>query len=443
MNTQTAVSGVLPLDLDTKVDHGARTRLLLASSVGSIVEWYDFAVFAVCAAMVFNTAFFPAADPFAGLLAALMAQAVGFVARPLGGWFFGMLGDKIGRKRSLVASLLLMGVATIAMGLVPTYAQVGVAAPILLVILRLLQGFAVGGESTGALVIVAESMPARQRGFWTGFPMIGGPAGNVLATTVIGAAIAAFGQTAFVDWAWRLPFLASAVLIVFGFWMRRRIEESPAFVEAREQHDEVPRAPLREALREHPASMARVLFIKSGESTLFYLFSTFFIVLATLFLRAPREAALTALFWGSIAQVAAILGAGALSDIVGRKPVTVLGLLGSVAAAFHLFTLESGASEAVLTAATMLTLTCHGVVVGGMSAHFTELFPARIRYTAMSTAYSVAAVLGGALAPIVGTGLLELVQAPIAVAVYASAMAVPALWAIATSRETRGSNLIQ
>ncbi len=443
MSTHTTTLDSVRPSSARKADNTARMRLLLASSVGSIVEWYDFAVFAVCAALVFNTAFFPDADPFAGLLAALVAQAVGFVARPLGGWFFGMLGDKIGRKRSLVASLLLMGGATIAMGLLPTYAQVGVAAPILLVALRLLQGFAVGGESTGALVIVAESMPARQRGFWTGFPMVGGPAGNVLATTVIGAAIASFGQPAFVDWAWRLPFLASAVLIVFGFWIRRRVEESPAFVEMQERRNEVPRTPLREAMREHPVSMARVFFIKSGESALFYLFSTFFIVFATVYLHAPREAALTALFWGSLAEVAAILAAGALSDIVGRKPVTVLGLLSSVLAAFHLFTLANEASATMLTVATVMTLCCHGVVVGGMSAHFTELFPSRIRYTAMSTAYSVAAVLGGALAPIVGTWLLDAFHRPIVVAVYASAMAVPALWAIATSRETRGSNLIQ
>ena len=434
---QTAVMG------PARVDQRARVRLLIASSVGTVVEWYDFAIFAVCAAMVFNTAFFPASDPLAGMLAALVTQAVGFVARPVGGWFFGAMGDRVGRKRSLVVSFMLMGGSTIAMGLLPTYAQVGTLAPILLVTLRLLQGFAVGGESTGALLIVAESLPARQRGFWTGFPMIGGPAGNVLATAAIGGVIGTYGQHAFVDWAWRLPFLASALLIAFGFWMRRRIEESPAFVEVQERRHEVPRAPLREALGEYPLAMARVLFVKAGESTLFYLFSTFFIVLATSYLSAPRSAALDALFWGSLVEVPVILAAGAASDRIGRRPVTLLGLVGGVLAGLHLFTLGTGASPRELLLSTVLALSCHGVIVGGMSAHFTELFPARVRYTAMSTAYSAAAVLGGALAPIVGVWLLTLFGTPFAVGLYAAVMVVPAAWAMLTVRETRGANLLQ
>ncbi|BCM81644.1 MFS transporter [Methylobacterium indicum] len=424
-------------------NQAARVRLLVASSIGTIVEWYDFAIFAVCAALVFNTAFFPVSDPLAGLLAALATQAVGFVARPLGGWFFGALGDRIGRKRSLVASLLLMGGSTVAMGLLPTYAQVGALAPILLVVLRLLQGFAVGGESTGALVIVAESLPARQRGLWTGFPMVGGPAGNVLATAAIGAALGFFGQAAFADWAWRLPFLASAVLILFGFWVRRRVEESPAFIEVQKNRHDVPRAPLREALAGHPSDMARVLFVKAAESALFYLFSSFFIVLATVYLAASRSDALNALFWGSLLEVAAILAAGAAADRFGRRPVTLVGLVTGVMAAFYLFTLGKGASSAELTTATLLTLSCHGVIVGGMSAYFTELFPARVRYTAMSTAYSAAAVLGGAMAPVIGTWLLEVFHTPLAVGIYAAVMVVPGIWAMVTTRETRGTDLLQ
>jgi MFS family permease len=443
MSMQTSDVPPLGLHEQSAVDVGARTRLLVASSMGSVIEWYDFAIFAICAALVFNTAFFPTENPFAGLLAALATQAVGFAARPAGGWFFGVLGDRIGRKKSLVLSLVLMGVSTIAMGLLPTYAQVGVLAPVLLVALRLIQGFAVGGESTGALVIVAESMPARQRGLWTGFPMIGGPAGNLLATLAIGTTISYVGQAGFVEWGWRLPFLASVVLIVLGFWVRRKIEESPAFVEVKESRQDVSRAPLRTALSEYPAEMGRVLLVKAGESALFYLFSTFFIVLSTVYLSATRQVALDALFWGSLAQVTAILGAGALSDWIGRRPVTLLGLVASMGAAFHLFTLEPGSTGSELIAATLLTLTCHGIVVGGMSAHFTELFPARVRYTAMSTAYSVAAVIGGALAPIIGTSILEIFHEPYVVGIYATAMVLPAIWAMATTRETKGSDLLQ
>lgn len=418
-----------------------RVRLLIASSFGTIIEWYDFAVFAVCATLVFNTAFFPNDNPMAGMIAALATQAVGFVARPLGGWFFGMLGDRIGRKRSLVLSLTLMGVSTVAMGLLPVYAQVGILAPILLLILRLLQGFAVGGEATGALVMIAESLPANRRGLWTGFPMVGGPAGNVLATALIGLLIGSIGMEQFVAWGWRIPFLVSIVLIVVGYWMRRRIEESPAFVAMQAEKVELPHAPLREAMRTNGADMLRVFFVQAGENTLFYLFSTFFIVVATVYLHAPRTLALNALMIGSIVEVAAILLSGFVADRIGRRAVTLFGLIGGVVAGYLLFSLPEGATHGQLVAATILTLSFHGCIVGGMSAYFTELFPARVRYTAMSTAYSVASVLGGALAPIVGAWILEATGTPFAVALYATAMAIPAVFVMVTSRETRGLDL--
>jgi MFS family permease len=300
--------------MDAAQTQKSSIRLLFAASTGTIIEWYDFAVFAFCAALVFNTAFFPVVDPITGLIAALSTQAVGFIARPAGGWFFGVLGDRIGRKRALVISLFLMGGATVAMGLLPTYQQIGVFAPLLLLLMRLLQGFAIGGESTGALVLIAESLPAKQRGLWTGFPMIGGPAGNVIATAVIGAVIGHFGSDAFVEWAWRIPFIASILLIGLGLWVRRKVEESPAFIHLQEQKTEAVKAPLREAITTQGANMLRVLFVKAGESALFYLFSTFFVVLATVFLKVPREAALGALFIGSIAEVAVILAAGATAD---------------------------------------------------------------------------------------------------------------------------------
>ncbi|NDJ57523.1 MHS family MFS transporter [Enterobacteriaceae bacterium 4M9] len=421
---------------------GSSVRLLFAASIGSIIEWYDFAVFAFCAALVFNNVFFPEASPVAGLIAALMTQAGGFIARPAGGWFFGILGDKIGRKRALVISLYLMGGATVAMGLLPTWQQTGILAPLLLLILRLLQGFAIGGESTGALVMIAESLPARQRGLWTGFPMIGGPTGNLLATAAIGGVIGVFGSTAFSEWAWRIPFLASVVLISVGAWVRRKVEESPAFQHIQSQHQGPAKAPLREALTQHWRNMLRVLVVKSGESALFYLFSSFFIILATVFLNAPREQALTALFVGSLAEVVFILAAGALADRIGRRIVTIVGFVGGTAAGFFLFALEPGASATQLTLSTVVTLSFHGIIVGGMSPWFTELFPARVRFTAMSTSYSLATVLGGALSPVIGTWLLSLYGVPFAVALYAALMAIPAIYVMLTSAETKGRDLI-
>lgn len=416
-------------------------RLLFAASTGTVIEWYDFAIFAFCATLVFNTTFFPDVSPFVGIIAALSTQAVGFIARPMGGWFFGVLGDKIGRKRALVLSLFLMGGATVAMGLLPTYQQVGILAPLLLLLLRLLQGFAIGGESTGALVMIAESLPARQRGLWTGFPMVGGPAGNMLAAAVIGAVIGYFGSDAFTEWAWRIPFLASIILIGVGIWVRRKVEESPAFKHLQENKSTVVNSPLREALTNHSGNMLRVFFVKVGESALFYLFSTFFIVLATVFLKVPRESALSALFAGSIVEVVMILAAGAVADRIGRRYVTIVGLIGGILAGFYLFTLPPGASISSLTWATILTLSFHGIIVGGMSAYFTELFPARVRYTAMSTSYSAATVLGGALAPIIGTWLLHTFGIPFAVAIYATLMTLPAIYVMFTTPETRGRDL--
>ncbi|CAM3349075.1 Predicted arabinose efflux permease, MFS family [Paracoccus aminovorans] len=434
-----ASSGSAPVAQQQK----SSIRLLFAASMGTVIEWYDFAIFAFCAALVFNSAFFPEVDPVTGVIAALSAQAVGFVARPVGGWFFGVLGDRIGRKKALVLSLYLMGGATVAMGLLPTYAQIGILAPLLLLVLRLLQGFAIGGESTGALVLIAESLPAKQRGLWTGFPMVGGPAGNVLATGVIGAVIGYFGSDGFTEWGWRIPFLMSALLILLGIWVRRKVEESPAFINLQENKAEVVKAPLREALSTQGHNMLRVLLVKSGESALFYLFSTFFIVLATVFLKSPREDALNALFTASIVEVLVILAAGATADRIGRRTVTLVGLIGGILAGFWLFSLEPGASGADLTRATILTLTFHGIIVGGMSAYFTELFPARVRYTAMSTSYSAATVLGGALAPIIGTWLLNSFGTPFAVAVYAAMMAIPAIIVMFTTPETRGRDLVQ
>lgn len=438
MNSTATVGGGATGPMST----GSSIRLLFAASMGTIIEWYDFAVFAFCAALVFNTAFFPDVNPMTGMIAALTTQAVGFVARPAGGWFFGVLGDRIGRKQALVISLFLMGGATVAMGLLPTYHQVGILAPILLLVLRLLQGFAIGGESTGALVMIAESLPAKQRGLWTGFPMVGGPAGNVLATAVIGAVIGWFGADAFAVWAWRIPFIASILLIGVGIWVRRKVEESPAFIEMQENRHEVVKAPLREAIASHGGSMLRVLFVKAGESALFYLFSTFFIVLATVFLQAPRGDALNALFTGSLVEVLVILAAGATADRIGRRTVTLVGLIGGILAGYYLFTLEPGVDAATLRWATVLTLSFHGIIVGGMSAYFTELFPSRIRYTAMSTSYSVATVLGGALAPIIGTWLLAVFGTPFAVAVYATLMTIPAIYVMFTTPETKGRDLV-
>jgi MFS family permease len=423
-------------------DAAASTRaLLISSSIGSVIEWYDFFVFASAAALVFDRVFFPSVDPRSGVLLALMAYAVGFVTRPLGGVVFGVLGDRFGRKRVLVWSLMLMGVATMGIGLVPSFATIGVLAPLILVMLRLVQGFAVGGEVGGALLLVAESLPAPRRGFWTAWPMIGGPAGNVLSSLVLASLALWLGDAAFGAWGWRVAFLASGLLIGVGIWMRLRVAESPVYRAYLARRAQTAAPSLWATLLSSSRSILIVLLVKAAENALFYVFTTFYVVYITRVLHHPRAVALEAAAIGSMADVVTIFAAGALSDRVGRRPVMALGLVGAAAWAFTFFSVtRSGGVAAIVTAAAIAGV-CHGVIVGGMSAFFVELFPTSARYTGFSLGYQIATVFTGAVAPLIGVALLDRYGSTVPVSLYATAMTVPALVALAVSAETRGRDL--
>lgn len=422
-------------------DAGAARTLLAAATAGTVVEWYDFFVFATTAALVFDRLFFPRADPLVGVLLALMTYAVGFVTRPVGGLVFGVLGDRYGRKRALVWSLLLMGFATVGVGLLPTYATAGALAPALLVLLRLLQGLAVGGEVGGAVLLVAESLPAARRGWWTAWPQTGGPAGNVLAAGVVALVNLALGEAAFAAWGWRVPFLLSAALVGVGAWTRRRVEESPLFVAHAARRASRPGVPLGAALARHWRAVLRVFLVKAGENALFYVFLLFTVVYATRVLHLSRSQALAATLLASAAEVPAIVWAGALADRVGRRPVTAAGLAAAAAWAFALFPLSARGGWPALAAATAVGAVCHGVIVGGMSAWFVEQFPTDVRYSGFSLGYQFASVASGAVAPVVGVALLDRYGSTVPVSAYAAAMAVPALLAVWRARETRGADL--
>ena len=419
----------------------ATRTLLVSSSIGSLIEWYDFFVFASAAALVFDRVFFPAVDPRSGVLLALMTYAVGFLTRPLGGVVFGILGDRYGRKRVLVWSLMLMGVATMGVGLLPSYASIGVLAPVLLVVLRLIQGVAVGGEVGGALLLVAESLPAERRGYWTAWPMTGGPAGNVLSAAVLALLGASLGEAVFADWGWRVAFLASGLLIGVGIWMRTRVAESPlyrAYVERRAQHSG---QSLGATLLAQWRSVLTVLLVKAAENALFYVFTTFFVVYVTRVLHRPRTLALEAAALGSIADVVAIFAAGALSDRVGRLAVTAFGLLGAAVWAFILFPVTASAAVPAIMLAAATGGVFHGVIVGGMSAFFVELFPTKARYTGFSLGYQVATVFTGAIAPLIGVALLNQFGSTVPVSIYAAAMTAPAFVALGMTGETKGRDL--
>ena len=412
-------AGSAPRSPAAAVPPGLR-GLLISSALGTVIEWYDFFAFASAAALVFDKAFFPSATPLRGVMLALMTYAVGFVSRPLGGVVFGHLGDRYGRKRALVGSLLLMGLATVAMGLIPSYASIGALAPALLVVLRLCQGFAVGGEVGGAVVLVAESLDRERRGRWTAWPQVGGPVGNLLSAGVLALLIARLSEPTFVAWGWRIAFLASGVLVGVGIWMR---------------------APVGETLAARWRAVLTVLFVKAGENALFYMFTTFFVVYVTRVLHRPRGTALAATLIGSAIEVPVIFAAGALSDRIGRRPVTAVGLVGAALWSFALFPLTAAGGPVLITAAAIVGGIFHGLIVGGMSAFFVELFPTAARYTGFSLGYQVASVISGGVAPLIGVALLNAFGSTIPVSLYAAAMAVPALLALRSARETRGVDL--
>lgn len=419
-----------------------RFNLMVASTAGTTLEWYDFFTFAACSVLVFDKSFFAGvADPFVATLLSLGTFSVGFLARPVGGILFGIAGDRVGRKKMLVISLLMMGVGTVAIGCLPTYQSIGAWAPVMLIVLRIAQGIAVGGEASGAILIVAESMPAGHRGFWTSFSMFSGPLANVLTAVVITSVQRHYGDAAFAAWAWRIPFLISVVLIVVGFWTRRQIEESPVFKAAAEATRGLPKAGLREAVRDHFPAMATAFFVKAAENTYLYIFSTFLLLLATTYLKLSRADALSALLWGSALEVVVTMVAAAVSDRIGRRPVLLFGFLAATAASYGLFTLPPGASYNSLLVAVMICLTCHGIIIGGMAAFMTELFPTRVRYTAVSTSYQLASVAGGSVAPLIGATLLHFTGSAITVAFYATAVAIPALIAVWRAQESRGVDL--
>jgi len=418
-----------------------RRGLLVASSIGTIVEWYDFFVFASAAALVFDRVFFPKADPRNAVLYSLMTYAVGFATRPLGGLVFGVLGDRYGRKRALVWSLMLMGLATISVGLIPGYAKIGFLAPTLLVILRLLQGLAVGGEIGGALLLVTESLPAERRGFWAAWPMMGGAAGNLLSSGMLAVLGFALGEAAFAAWGWRLAFLASAALIGIGVWMRSRVAESPVYQAYVERRRSAPPQRLATTLAAHWQAVLTVVLVKAGENAVFYVFTTFYVIYVTRVLHLARTLALEAIAVASVVEIATIFLSGAWSDRVGRRIVTAVGLLGAAVWAFVLFPATASGNVAAVLIAAGVGGICHGLIVGGMSALFVELFPTSARYTGFSIGYQFATVISGAVAPLIGVALLNAYGSTLPVSIYAMAMTAPGLVSLGMCEETRGRDL--
>ena len=419
-------------------------RIVTASLIGTTVEWYDFFLYGSAAALVFNHLFFPAADPLTGTLLAFATFAIGFIARPIGGLVFGHYGDRVGRKKLLVLSLLLMGGSTVAMGLLPTYATIGVAAPLLLTLLRLVQGFALGGEWGGAVLIVSEHGDQRRRGFWAAWPQAGAPGGNLLATAVLAVLAAVQPDDDFLAWGWRIPFLLSGVLVLIGLWIRISISETPAFqaaAETAERRGKPERAPIVEVLRTQWREVLIAMGARFGENTSYYVITSFILVYLTQSLQMPKAVALNAVLIGSAVQFLALPAFGALSDRFGRRRIYALGALGMGAWIFVFFALLDTRSPLAIIAATTVALVLHAAMYGPQAAFFSELFSTRVRYSGASVGYQLASILAGGMAPLIATALLDASGSALLIGCYVAASALLTVLALALAAETKDRSL--
>ncbi|MGC7097591.1 MFS transporter [Amycolatopsis lurida] len=419
-------------------------KIVGASLVGTTIEWYDFFLFASAATLVFNKLFFPGSDPLTGTLFALGSYAIGFVARPLGGLVFGHYGDKIGRKKLLVLSLLLMGGATFAMGLLPTYAAIGVAAPILLTVLRLVQGFALGGEWGGAVLIVSEHGDPARRGFWASWPQAGAPGGNLLATAVLAILASVQSDAAFESWGWRIPFLLSGLLVAIGLWIRLSVEESPVFVEAaKKAGGKVEKAPIVTVLKHSWREVLIAMGARFAENVSYYILTAFILVYITVGLEMPKGVGLNAVLIGSAVHFVTIPVWGALSDRFGRRAVYLFGAGAMLVWSFVFFAMLDTKSFGLMVLATTIGLVLHGAMYGPQAAFFSELFGTRVRYSGASIGYQLASIVAGGLAPLIATAMLRDFGGSLPVSIYVAATCVLTIVAVYLAKETKGTSLAE
>ena len=414
-------------------DRTSLQKVIAASLIGSVIEWYDFFIYGTAAALIFGQLFFPGSDPLIGTLYSFGTYAVGFIARPICGVFCGHYGDKIGRKSMLVMTLIVMGVATTLVGLLPTYESIGIWAPILLVVLRFLQGFAVGGEWGGATLMAVEYAPPGRRGFFGSWPGMGIPSGLVVATAIFTAS-SSLPPEQFLSWGWRVPFLVSIILVAVGLFVRLKILETPAFQQMQESGGSS-ELPVLDVFRYYWRSLLLTMgafFLLNGG---FYVTVTFMLAYGTQNIGVDSGTMLTGVLIAGTVQIFAIGAFAALSDRVGRRPVYLGGAVFLLLFSFPLFWMVNTGVAPLIWLAMSIAIVALGAMYGPSGAFFSELFSTRVRYSGASLGYQLASAVAGGFAPVIAVALLSAYGYP-AVALYMIVMALITITAVYLATET-------
>lgn len=415
-------------------------RVAVSSLLGTAIEYYDFLIYGTMSALVFGVIFFPQSDPAVGTIAAFGTLAAGYVARPLGGILFGHFGDRIGRKSILVLTMGLMGGATFAIGLLPTFASIGLAAPVLLVGLRVIQGIALGGEWGGATLMVTEYAQSDRRGFWNGIMQMGSPIGSLLSIVVV-ALVVLLPDAAFLSWGWRIPFLLSALMLAVGIYVRISIAESPVFAQAKPSLVAADRIPLLGVLRQ-PRTLILACAVGIGPFALTALISIYMISYAT-GLGYPRSVVMTSLVLTSLTALVTIPYFSALSDRLGRRRVVMTGAIAIICYAWPFFTMVEARSAAVFYVAMVIAQVIQSLMFAPLGALLSEMFGTSVRYTGASMGYQLAALIGAGFTPLIASSVVAATGSSRGLVVLAAGCGMITAVAISRITETRGTDLTQ
>jgi MHS family shikimate/dehydroshikimate transporter-like MFS transporter len=416
--------------------------IAFAGTIGTIIEWYDFLIYGTAAALVFNTLFFPNVDPMIGRLASLGTFTVGFLARPIGGAIFGHFGDRLGRKSMLMVTMICMGLSTAAIGVLPTYAQIGTAAPILLVTLRVVQGIALGGEWGGASLMVLEHAPPHRRGIFGSLVQVGFPIGLVSASAAF-SLVSMMPDADFKAWGWRIPFLVSVALVAVGLFVRARLPETPVFEEIKAR-GKIVRSPFFEMLLKNPRDFLIATGLKLSEVSWVYMLTIFVVIYATNTLSLPKSLMLNAISLAALLELFTIPLYGYLSDVFGRRPLYFAGVIFTIIFAFPLFVLLDMKTPEIVVLTVVVALNLgHGLMFAPESTYFPELFGPQVRYSGASFGFQVSAALGGGFAPLIATALASYTGGTAGVSIMLILLALITLTATLFARETKDEALLK